>query len=941
MRKFLLLVLVLLTARFVVAQHPFSTKWSYVNTPRAKVIFPTILEPDALRVAESMQSVFEADTVSLSTIPKKVPILLSNTNTISNGYATLSPYKLVWYNQPYVNTNLSSNEWFQTLAVHEYRHIVQFSALRTGLTKLAYCIAGAFGQNAFSYSVPQWFYEGDAVYAETVLTSQGRGRTADFESLTSAILCSNKNLFPYDKALHQSYRDYLPNHYPLGYQMVTNARREFGADILERVIKRQSWYSFWPYAFGCGFHHFTGLRLGQQYVKTSNELKKFYSDRIDSIGAKDYEHVNKNKKKFYTNYTCPRFLNDTLLICIKNSLAKTKSFVTINPDGTETKICGTDASTFDTDGKILVYASEVPDLRWTLQNFSDIAVVDINAGRRQLVTKKQKYFEPTLSEDGQKIAVVEFDKFRNCKLVILKLEKGNFGYTTRVVRTLQCMPCEYLRCPKFIGNDRVAFVSNFDNKNSIKVWNINEKSPKNILANLTENIGDLNYHDGKILYVSDFSGIGNVYQVGLDGEESEMLTNVKFQANYPVVSKSNSLYFCNYSALGNDIALVKDYKKIDRQEPCREDYFKPLLKYEPAACLDFIATHKADSAFEIKPYRQFSDPVRIYGWMPDVGVDYAQASVFSSNTLGTLDISATEFYNFDFGYFRTSASLDYIGFYPVIGLGISVGENADNFLIPTVFGNFFEPCYWRENVFSANVMLPFDLSRFNYNQDLNFNLGIMHYNISKKPFSTFMDLGNGNFPVVMGSLSYDWHKFKAYRDFENPLEFSADVNYQEALSKYYDAKLLSLSAGFRVPGIFRQNYLAVNGKYIRQTQNQQIDEIYLFDHQAFQLDGYESLRFQKLSKLSAAYSFPMGYPDIGIPSVFWIKRFRGSIFASVADGALFGENLKFVSAGFKILADFNILRLSNNFTSGISVSRGFKKNGLETTDFGLIFTYSM
>ena len=73
----------------------------------------------------------------------------------------------MFYSKPFDDCSLGSGEWFENLAVHEYRHIVQYDVLNHGFTKLASFIFGAYGRSTLSYSVPQWFYEGDAVFAET------------------------------------------------------------------------------------------------------------------------------------------------------------------------------------------------------------------------------------------------------------------------------------------------------------------------------------------------------------------------------------------------------------------------------------------------------------------------------------------------------------------------------------------------------------------------------------------------------------------------------------------------------------------------------------------------------------------------------------------------------------------------------------------------------
>jgi hypothetical protein len=140
---------------------------------------------------------------------------------------------------------------------------------------------------------------------------------------------------------------------------------------------------------------------------------------------------------------------------------------------------------------------------------------------------------------------------------------------------------------------------------------------------------------------------------------------------------------------------------------------------------------------------------------------------------------------------------------------------------------------------------------------------------------------------------------------------------------------VAAAASITVPGFFRQNYFTVSGNALSQCQRSSDYNLYLFDHSAFDLRGYESMRMQDFTRVSAEYSFPLGYPDFGIPSLIWIKRFRGGVFGDVARGTLFRKNYDFASVGFKVLADFCVLRLNYNITVGFAIAKGLKKNGLD------------
>ena len=107
---------------------------------------------------------------------RKINIVFQNQTTISNGYVGLAPFRSEFELTADQNSfELGSLPWQQQLAIHEYRHVEQYNNFRVGLSKAFYYLFGEGGQAlANSLSVPNWFFEGDAVFQETLVSSQGR-----------------------------------------------------------------------------------------------------------------------------------------------------------------------------------------------------------------------------------------------------------------------------------------------------------------------------------------------------------------------------------------------------------------------------------------------------------------------------------------------------------------------------------------------------------------------------------------------------------------------------------------------------------------------------------------------------------------------------------------------------------------------------------------------
>ncbi len=942
MRKLIIIALLTTVIMECAAQHPYNTDWRVYENDYAKIIYPANNAYAAARVGYAMRHVYEADTVNMGAHPRKMPIIISPTSCTSNGYTTMLPYKMFLYTKPTDYGEMSGMYWYQNLLSHEFRHITQYSQFDKGFTRMAHCIFGGFGWSGLQYSVPQWYYEGDAVYAETVTSTMGRGRAALFEMPVAAMLMENSNLYPYDKIIYRSYRDYIPTQYPIGYLMTTGAKRKYGNDIFAKVSENQKWYSFWPFAFGQGFKKETGKNLRQNYEEIFGELRDFYKQRIRECGATEHRCFSNQNHKTYTSYRHPKILDDSTLLCLKSSLSQTGKFITINiATKKETVICNTDASTFDTDGRIAVYATSVPDLRWSLRDYSDLAIVNLESGKTRIVTSKERIFEPSISEDGKRIVATSFSESGECSIVVFESDVTGSLWTPKRKTTVKKGFDEryYLRQPIFLDDNRIAYILTFANMNHIMVLDLRDNSEKEWLGATHNNIQDLSRLESAICFVSDKTGISNLFAVTEDGR-MDQLTNSKIGAVSPR-GNYKMIFFNEYTCKGYKISGVKIGEYQGPSISKKAEYYKPLLDREASGSLDKPLTYdwvNPQSTLESsKKYHQYSDPIRFLGIQPIIDENKVGALTKSSNNLETLFLNGQIVYRLDPGYVRGYVSATYRGFYPVLSLSASLGELGENRVSYNIFGERMDSrFFWREHVISGSVSLPLNLSRLNYKQNLNLKAGMDYYIVKGRDQLRVDELRNGEFPMINTSLSYGWSWRSAYRDFNSPLALGVTLSTIQSVDNIIEAGISTISAGLTTRGLFAQNYLTINGYITRQNDIRNPDKTYLLNSSVFEISGYKSMRVLKMRRLSAEYAFPMGYPDVGIPGAVWIKRLRGYISGNVADADVIGLRLKYASAGAKIMADLCALRLNYDISIGVSVAKGLRNNGLEKMQVGFI-----
>ena len=376
-RRILIITLVLISKNlmgqfFETGTEPFGVKWRQIKTNNFRVIFPQEAEKIALRYANLLSVVDSISPKSLKAKQKKFDIVIHNHSTLSNGFVAWAPKRMEIISQPPSTT--SAQPWLIQLAVHETRHTSQLFRLNSGVIKpLSYLL----GEQAVGLSagfVPSWFLEGDAVAFETAITSTGRGRQADFYQYYRTHYLGKTKKFKYDKFLLGSYRDNIPNHYNLGYQMVGYAKVKYGNQVWANSLGFVSRYPFTMFPFYFGLKGQTGLSRRQLFEKTFSNLDSIWRANQNDEQNFHYQTINKNNKE-YTDYRFPYFLKDSSLIAYKTSLSSIPQFIKLDLITKEERTIvrpgylTSNPSYFEDN---LFWTEYKPHIRWEYKNYSII-----------------------------------------------------------------------------------------------------------------------------------------------------------------------------------------------------------------------------------------------------------------------------------------------------------------------------------------------------------------------------------------------------------------------------------------------------------------------------------------------------------------------------------------------------------------------------------------
>src|SRR5450759_5195437 len=186
----LFLVQILSAQYYETGQDPASIKWKQIKTGRFTVIYPENYGPGGIAYAKSLD---EAYSKLMSLFPEKkfnIPVVIHSYTIQSNGYVAWAPRRMELYPTPEQNTIPLAPE--KQLAVHELTHVLQMESLNRGFSKAMSFLLGEQYIGLVSSLLPLWFLEGDAVFAESVLTQSGRGRDPSFQKPLKALIVENK-----------------------------------------------------------------------------------------------------------------------------------------------------------------------------------------------------------------------------------------------------------------------------------------------------------------------------------------------------------------------------------------------------------------------------------------------------------------------------------------------------------------------------------------------------------------------------------------------------------------------------------------------------------------------------------------------------------------------------------------------------------------------------
>ena len=854
--------------------NPPSLKWRQINTDTARIIFPVGLDSQALRIASLVHYLAAQKPVALGNKQYKINIVLQNQTTVPNAYVGLGPYRSEFFLTPAPsNFDEGTIPWGDQLAIHEYRHVQQFNNFRTGLSNVARILFGEEGYSvAVNAAVPDWFFEGDAVYNETILSRQGRGRIPLFLNAYPSLWQAGKR-YSWMKLRNGSLKDYVPDHYYLGYLLVNYGREKYGLDFWSKVTNDAAAYKGIFYPFQHAIKRHAGVSYETFYSNAFDWYKKAGNDLTQTvpiaIGTKEgsskdsvARNVFKVNTKILTSYLFPYSISADSLLYLKAANNKRAAFYIKDQNG-EHRLRVKDISIDDQfsyrNGKI-VYAAYERDARWGWRDYSVIRLLDVNTNEQKTIRHKTKYFTPDISPSGKRIAAVYVSENGKSELHILNADGG------AIINAIKATDITLFTDPKFIDDATIVCVVRLlDGKAALAIADI---ASGNIERLTTPSYNVLGYpciDNGKVYFTASYGGNDDVFVLQLKDRKTSRITSSRL-GNYFVNAKDGKLTWATFTAEGyqlqqmdeNDVQAtpVTDVtvEKLNETFPVSHSQEIPEVLLNPSV----------NRRFPTDKYSKGKGFFNFHSWRPYYEDPEFTFSLYGENILNTVQTELYYLYNQNDRTNAAGINFVYGAWFPYITFGTQYTFDRQ-----VVVSNKVRQWDQLDSHIGFNIPLSWVHGRLF--SSLNFGSSYVYRNdFNKGPNKDLFK--KISFSYLSHFINWGQEVQRATQHIYPRLGYNVSFNYRHAITKYTSWQPF-VTGNIYLPGLWPTHSIVLNGAY-QETDTTTV----LFGNRFPYSRGYNEAYFARMWKISGNYHFPILYPDFGFANIVYLQRVRGNIF---------------------------------------------------------------
>lgn len=921
---------------FQTGQDPASIRWRVIDTKNFQVICPDYYEAEAQRLAGKLEGVYPFGSYSLKHNPAKIPVVLHTQTIRSNGLVAWAPKRSEFFTTPH--QSIYPQDWLEQLALHEFRHVVQVNKVNSNLPGWIRLLLGEQGTAlAFGAYLPWWLIEGDAVVTETALSRYGRGRLPSFLMEHRAQVL-DKGVYSYDKAYLGSYKDFVPDHYKLGYYLTGNMRAKYGTALWEKVFAQTGSKPLSLTPVRKVLKEQTGMNTAENYSDVFDSLRTTWQQEDARYNSAPFT-VRTPASRFYTSYTHNHWLNNAEVLSYKTAHDRIPAFVKTGPERIETTMY-TPGNVFyesvDYDGEWIIWSERISDPRWHHSGRSLIRMVHSGSKLQADIEPEWKAFSPAVSPGKQHVAVVEADFASQYYISVYRLSDGSLQHR------YQSPGNNYFFSPEWISANQLAVIVLTNAGKRLAIIDFSE----NRLTYLTDHDpGDMKHlhKAGEYLYfIASWSGKNSLYRININNREIELVYEPRFGVESPAVSPDGrKIVLSDYTADGfRLIEIPADHRGIGPFESVQKGNYALAEKLADQEAGIVLFSDSVATAYPSKAYSKAGNLFNFHSWAP-VYVDTENygftpgVSLMSQDLLGISETVLGYQYDMTEKTGRFTANYSFKGWYPVIDFDFSLGNRASEYMqISRRVDNqgqtvnqdtSMQRFTWGQTSAGLNISLPlsFDKGAFSRLVQPEVQYGFTRYN---KHDSIPENFREGKFHSLGYRMYFHQLMRKSYLDMYPDYGIVLDAHFRHSPAGSLRAGHMgALQSVVYLPGLMKNHGIRLYGG----AQQKKDGEALAFSDIVRYARGWGRIATTAIYTTGGDYKFPVVYPDQNLFGMLYVRRINASVFADFSrlkgnyydNGEIAGTYTTDISSvGSEVTADVNMLRFYAPATVGFRSS---------------------
>jgi hypothetical protein len=921
-------------------------RWKQMKSENYRVVYPTTSADIASRMMYYLDIVKDDISYGYRYPAMSIPFVVHPENFRSNGLVMWMPRRVEFLATP--NVSSFATPWVKQLIAHEYRHAVQYNNLNRGVFKGLSYLLGQQSSTISLLAMPLWVMEGDCVLTETEMTTFGRGMQPSF-TLTYRAYGDVGNAFKnIDKWFCGSYKDYIPDHYQLGYLMSRHAYNLTGRILGDGIAELTTRRPYMVVSTSWALNNLIGLSETKLFYDTFYTLAGVWEE-LPTEQTTTYIPIPEPQS--HTIYSHPQVTFDGDIIMLKEDLDRPTAFVRLDSLGMERHIAYTgNVSTRPT-------LSKMGRLWWTEYRrsplfdhevYSMLCYMDLADERPRYYREYHNVLYPTPTE-GHGIAWVEYTPDGVYTIVVN-------GASDLDERT--SLPCgSEIHGMAWDDATQGLYILVTDD-DGMHIARVVRGGTERVTRPSYSTLSDLRASGGKLYFGSISSGLDELHYYDLNEGKEYRISQSRYGSFNPMPYDDRRVVATSYDRRGY-LPVMQDME--NRREVAYRSAPPKILLPEGrewnVVNLDTVRFTQADgerieSQTPPKRFNKFGHMFNIHSWAPVSYDPYTlveeQSIAFNlGGTIMSQNILSTTEGFLTYGWNQQEGSV-WKGLIRYYGLGLNLwvrGVYGGRQTLHTIY--YYDPATQKDvfpdipqlgRYYSASVgaTLPILLQRgyhtrqlaisavWNHSNGMKVNVGKIRYENGGK-ISNFEKLGysEGVRQLSVGVTFQDYVR-QAHRDFLPPYGFVAQGSYTlnptsddmghllVGYGKVY-TRGFAPHHSFSFEASYQNSFGGFQSKYVLSNLS--------FSSTRLLPRGFSSNEIKNKHYVAAAlnYHMPVCYPEWGLRGIIYFKRIRlntGLDYASFVDpkfhpltGKIVERRYHIGSYGIDFGFDFNVIAM--------------------------------